>query len=105
MGRKQKVKVLLEPRQRESNTEDKGGLARGRLVEVVCAAWNRAKAKHRKACKSWVSEPLVAKPEVCWSTACIGDGFVRNFLTLTRGDLSASRGTPLVIAKNERTRR
>jgi hypothetical protein len=105
MGRKQKVKVLLEPRQRESNTEDKGGTARDRLVEVVCAPRNRTQVKHRKACKSWVSEPPVVTPEVCWSTACIGDGFVRSFLTLTRGDLSASRGRPLVIAKNERTRR
>jgi hypothetical protein len=92
MGRKQKVKVLLEPRQKESNTEDKGSFARGCLVEVVCAARNRAKAKHRKACKSWVSEPPVAKPEICWSTVRIGDGFARSFLTRTRGDLSASRG-------------
>ncbi len=105
MGRKQKVKVLLEPRQKESNTEGKGSLARGCLVEVVCAARNRAKAKHRKACKSWVSEPPVVKPEVCWLTVRIGDGFARSFLTLTRGDSSASRGRPLVIAKDERTRR
>lgn len=74
-------------------------------MEVACATRNRAQAKHRKACKSWVSELPVAKPEVCWSTACIGDGLERSFLTVTRGDLSASRGTPLVIAKNERTRR
>jgi len=99
------VKVLLEPRQRESNTEDKGGPARNRLVEVVCAARNRTQVKHRKACESWVSEFPVAKPEICWSTVCIGDGFARSFLTLTRGDLSASRGRPLVVAKNERTRR
>lgn len=65
MGRKKKVKILLEPRQTESNIEDKGGLVRGRLVEVLDAARNRAKAKHRKAHVSWVSRLPAAKPDIC----------------------------------------
>jgi hypothetical protein len=82
MGTELEVKVLLELRQRESNTEDKGGPARGRLVEVVGAVWNRAKAKHRKARETWVSQPPVAKPEICRSSVCIGDGFRRSSVFL-----------------------
>jgi hypothetical protein len=92
MGRKLKVKVLLETRQTESNTEDKGGPVRGRLVEVVGAARNRAKAKHRKARVSWVSQPPVAKPVVCQTASCIGDGVRVKLSVLTRGDLPASVG-------------
>jgi hypothetical protein len=64
MGRKEKVKVLLEPRQTESNIEDKGDLARGRLVELLDAARKRPKAKHRKAHVSWVSQLPVVKPDM-----------------------------------------
>ena len=92
MGRKEKVKVLLEPRQTESNIEDKGVLARGRLVEVLDAARNRAKAKHRKAHVSWVSQPSVVKPNV-GRPGVLVTGSVRIFLFLTWGDLPASVAT------------
>lgn len=59
-------------------------------MEVVGAARNRAQAKHRKARKPWVSQPLVAMPDICWSAACIGDGVRVKFCVLTRGDLPAS---------------
>jgi hypothetical protein len=62
-------------------------------MEAVGAARNRAQAKRRKARESWVSQPLVAKPEICRSAARIGDGFVRNFLFLTWGDLPVSVAT------------
>ena len=93
MGRKSKVKVLLESRQTESNTEDKGGAVRCRLVEVVGAARNRAKAKHRKAFEPRVSQPPVVKPESVERPEVLVTAFVRNFLTLTRGDLPASVAT------------
>lgn len=105
MGTELEVKVLLELRQRESNTEDKGGPARARLVEVVGATWNRAKAKHRKARVPWVSQPPVAKPEICWSAVCIGDGVQAKFCVLTRGDLPASQAQVWVAVEDERTRR
>jgi len=104
MGTESEVKVLLELRQRESNTEDKGGSARARLVEVVGATWNRAKAKHRKARAAWVSQPPVAKPEICWSSVCIGDGVQAKFCVLTRGDLPASQAQAWVAVEDERTR-
>ena len=104
MGRKKKVKVLLEPRQTESNIEDKGGLARGRLVEVLDAARNRAKAKHRKAHVSWVSQPSVVKPDICWSTGRIGDGLCANLSVPYLGRSAGLRGNT-VAAENARTRR
>ena len=94
MGRKLKVKVLLETRQTESNTESKGRSARICLVEAVGAARNRAKAKHRKAWESWVSQPPVAKPVVCQATLCIGDGVRVKLSVLTRGDSAGLRGQP-----------
>lgn len=104
MGRKQKVKVLLETRQTESNTEDKGGFARGRLVEVVGAARNRAKAKHRKARVPWVSQPSVVKPDVCQTAECIGDGVRVKLSDPYLGRPAGLRGDA-VAAENERTRR
>jgi hypothetical protein len=105
MGRKQKVKVLLETRQTESNTEDKGGLARGRLVEVVGAARNRAKAKHRKARVPWVSQPSVAKPDVCQTAERIGDGVRAKLSVPYPGRPAGLRGMTAVAAEDERTRR
>jgi hypothetical protein len=104
MGRKKKVRVLLEPRQTESNIEDKGVLARGRLVEVLDAVRNRAKAKHRKALVSWVSRPPAAKPNICWSTGCIGDGIRANFSAPYLGRSAGLRGNT-VAPENARTRR
>jgi len=104
MGRKKKVKVLLEPRQTESNIEDKGDLARGRLVEVLDAARNRAKAKHRKAHVSWVSQPSVVKPDICWSTGRIGDGLCANLSVPYLGRSVGLRGNT-VAAEDARTRR
>ena len=104
MGRKKKVKVLLEPRQTESNIEDKGVLARGRLVEVLDAARNRAKAKHRKAHVSWVSQPSVVKPNICWPTGRIGDGLCANLSVPYLGRSAGLRGNA-VAAENARTRR
>ena len=104
MGTEPEVKVLLRPRQKELNTESKGDIARCRLVEAVGAARTRAKAKHRKAREPWVSLPLEAKPEICWSAACIGDGFERSAMSLTRGELSASHAKAWVTTKDARTR-
>jgi hypothetical protein len=104
MGTEPEVKVLLRPRQKELNTESKGDIARCRLVEAVGAARTRAKAKHRKAREPWVSLPLEAKPEICWSAACIGDGFERSSVHLTRGDLTVSRASARVVIKDARTR-
>ena len=104
MGTEPEVKVLLRPRQTELNTESKGGIVRCRLVEAVSAARTRAKAKHRKAREPWVSLPSEAKPEICWSAACIGDGFERSSVDLTRGALAASRALARVVIKDARTR-
>ena len=105
MGRKQKVKVLLETRQTESTTENKGGPARGRLMEVVGAARNRAKAKHRKARAPRVSQPPVAKPEFCQTAERIGDGVRVKLSVPYPGRPAGLRGTTTVIAKDESTRR
>ncbi|MGC4065699.1 MAG: hypothetical protein QM784_13835 [Polyangiaceae bacterium] len=43
MGRKSKLRVLLELGQTESNTEGNGGSAKGRLVEVVGAGIDRVR--------------------------------------------------------------
>lgn len=105
MGRKLKVKVLLETRQTESITEDKGGLARGRLVEVVGAARNRAKAKHRKAREPWVSQLPVAKPVVCQTVVCIGDGVRVKLSVPLPGETCRLPWATMVAAEDERTRR
>lgn len=105
MGAERKVKVLLEPRQRESNTEGKGDPARSRLVEAVGAARNRAQAKRRKAREPWVSRSLAAKPEVCRSAACIGDGIRVKFCVPYPGRSAGLRAKSAVAAENERTRR
>lgn len=104
MGTEPEVKVLLRPRQTELNTEGKGGIARCCRLEAVGAARTRAKAKHRKAREPWVSLPLETKPDICWSAACIGDGFERSSVYLTRGDLAASRASARVVIKDARTR-
>lgn len=104
MGAEQKVKVPLEPRQKESNTEGKGYSARGGLLEAVGAARNRAQAKRRKARKPWVSLSLEAKPEICWSAACIGDGVRVKFCVSYPGRSAGLRGNT-VAAEDERTRR
>lgn len=101
MGRKLKVKVLLESRQTESNTEDKGGSARSRLVEVVGAARNRAKAKHRKALVPRVSQPPVAKPESVERPGSIGDGVRVKLSDPYSGRPAGFRGDT-VTAKDER---
>jgi hypothetical protein len=88
----------------ELNTESKGGPVRCRLMEAVDAAWTRTKVKHRKARKPWMSLPQEAKSEVCQTALCIGDGFKRSAVFLTRGDLSASRARARVTTKNARTR-
>ena len=105
MGAEWKVKVLLEPRQTESNTEDKGGLVRARLVEVVSAARNRAQAKHRKADVPWVSQPSVTMPDICWSARRIGDGIRAKLSVPYLGRSAGLRGTTAVAAEDERTRR
>ena len=94
----------MEPRQRESNTESKGSTARDCLVEAVGAARNRAQAKRRKARKPWVSLSLEAKPEICWSAACIGDGVRVKFCVPYPGR-SAGLRSNAVAAEDERTRR
>ncbi len=104
MGTKLEVKVPLRPRQTELNIESKGGAARHRLVEAVDALRNRTRVKHRKARKPWVSLPLEAMPDVCWSAPCTGDGFGGSLVTLTRGDLSASVVRAAVVVENARTR-
>jgi len=73
-------------------------------MEAVGAARNRAQAKRRKARKPWVSQPSVAKPDICWSAACIGDGFVRISVFLP-GETCRSPWATTVAAEDERTRR
>lgn len=72
-------------------------------MEAVGAARNRAQAKRRKARGPWVSQPLVAKPDICWSAECIGDGFVRNSASLPRETCRPPWATT-VTAEDERTR-
>jgi hypothetical protein len=105
MGTEVKVKVLLEPRQTESSTEDRGVPARARPMEVAGAARNRAQAKHRKACSPWVSQLPVTKPDICWSAVCIGDGIRVKFCVPYPGRSAGFRGVTTVVAENERTRR
>jgi hypothetical protein len=73
-------------------------------MEAVGAARNRAQAKRRKARKPWVSQLLVAKPEVCRSAACIGDGFVRISAFLP-GEICRPPWATTVAAEDERTKR
>jgi len=73
-------------------------------MEAVGAARNRAQAKRRKACEPWVSQPPEAKPDVCWSAVCIGDG-VRVKLSVSYLGRSAGLRGDTVAAENERTRR
>jgi len=88
----------------ESNAKGKGGPARARTMEALGAARNRAKAKRRKARTSWVSRSPAAKPEICRSTACIGDGIRVKFCVSYPGRSAGLRGNT-VAAENERTRR
>ncbi|MEN9578454.1 MAG: hypothetical protein RJA70_1463 [Pseudomonadota bacterium] len=104
MGTEPEVKVLLKPRQTEFNTKSKGRAARHCLMEAVGAVRNRTQVKHRKARVPWVSLPPEAKPDICWSAVCIGDGFERSSVSLTRGDLPASQTSVWVATENERTR-
>jgi hypothetical protein len=105
MGRKKKVKVLLEPRQTESSTEARGVPARARPMEGAGAAWNRAKAKHRKAFEPWVSQPSVVKPDICWSAGCIGAGVCVNLSVPYLGRSAGLRAMSAVAAEDARTRR
>lgn len=104
MGAEKEVEVLLEPRQKGIQHRRQGLSREGGPMEAVGAARNRAQAKHRKACKPWVSQPLVAKPEICRSAACMGDGFVRISAFLPRESCRPPGATP-VAAEDERTRR
>ena len=74
-------------------------------MEVVGATRNRAKAKHRKARTSWVSQPPVAKPDICWSAACMGDGIRVKFCVSYPGRSAGFRAMSSVAAEDERTRR
>jgi hypothetical protein len=104
MGRKKKVKVLLEPRQTESSTEARCALARARAMEGAGAARNRAQAKHRKAYEPWVSQPSVVKPDICWSAGCIGVGVCANLSVPYLGRSAGLRGNT-VAAEDARTKR
>lgn len=104
MGTERKVKVPLEPRQMESNAEGRGGTARDRPMEAVGAVRNRAKAKRRKASVPWVSRSLAAKPEICRSVGCIGDGVRTKFCVSYPGRSAGLRGDTVTV-ENERTRR
>jgi hypothetical protein len=73
-------------------------------MEAVGAARNRAQAKRRKAREPWVSQRSVAKPEICRSAECSGDGFVRISAFLPRETCRSPRATA-VTAEDERTRR
>ena len=84
----------------ESNAEGRGGPARARPMEAVGAARNRAQAKRRKARTSWVSRSRAAKPEICRSTACIGDGIRVKF----QEEAAANAGRALTGAPSAATR-
>jgi hypothetical protein len=73
-------------------------------MEAVGAARNRAQAKRRKARTPWVSQPPVAKPDVCWSAACIGDGVRVKLSVPYLGRPAGFRGDT-VTAEDARTRR
>jgi hypothetical protein len=83
----------------------RGVPARGRLVEAVGATRNRAQAKRRKAYVPWVSRSPAAKPEVCWSVGCIGDGIRVKFCVSYPGRSAGLRVMSTVVAEDERTRR
>ena len=83
----------------------RGVPARGRLVEAVGATRNRAQAKRRKAYVPWVSRSPAAKPEVCWSVGCIGDGIRVKFCVSYPGRSAGLRAMSTVAAEDERTRR
>jgi len=74
-------------------------------VEAVGAARNRAQAKRRKAHAPWVSRSLAAKPDVCWSDGCIGDGVRVKFCVPYPGRSAGLRVMSAVAAEDERTRR
>jgi hypothetical protein len=73
-------------------------------MEALGAARNRAKAKHRKAFRPWVSQPSVAKPDICWSAGRTGDG-VRVNLSVPYPGRSAGLRGDTVAAEDARTRR
>lgn len=83
----------------------RGVPARGRLVEAVGATRNRAQAKRRKAHAPWVSRSPAAKPEVCWSVGCIGDGIRVKFCVPYPGRSAGLRVMSTVAAEDERTKR
>jgi hypothetical protein len=73
-------------------------------MEAVGAARNRAQAKRRKAREPWVSQPPVAKPDICWSAARIGDGIRVKLSEPYLGRSAGLRGDT-VAAEDARTRR
>jgi hypothetical protein len=83
----------------------RGVPARGRPMEAVGAARNRAQAKRRKAYEPWVSRSPAAKPDFCWTVGCIGDGIRVKFCVPYPGRSAGFRAMSTVTAENERTRR
>lgn len=73
-------------------------------MEAVDAARNRTEVKHRKARNLRMSLPLETKSKFCQRDTCIGDGFERSAVSLTRGGLSAPIVSTMVTIKDERTR-
>lgn len=96
MGRKSKVKVLLETEVEESTTEGSAY-----PLEAVGAARNRAQASRRKVFEPWVSQLTMAKPDFFWSAGCIGDSVRVKLPSLTSGELPASVATRVGAADRE----
>lgn len=67
-----------------------GAFVRARAKEAIGVLWSRTRVKRRKAFRGWVSWPLAAMPDSCWSRGRSGDVIAAKSLRLIPGDLPGS---------------
>lgn len=67
-----------------------GASVRACLEEAIGVLWSRTGVKRRKAFRGWVSWPLAAMPDTCWSRGRSGDVIAAKSLRLIPGDLPGS---------------
>jgi len=68
----------------------RGVSVRACLEEAIGVLWSRTRVKRRKAAVRWVSWPLAAMPDSCWSGGRSGDVIATKSVRLIPGDLPGS---------------
>jgi hypothetical protein len=68
----------------------RGTSVRACSEEAIGVLWSRTRVKRRKASDGWVSWPLAAMPDSCWSRGRSGDVIATKSLRLIPGDLPGS---------------